>query len=235
MPNLRGTEDFRGYIVLHGWLMYFSFGLLFPAGALFARFMQVSRRTKNPNIISKFYKLHLYSEALGTFLMFIGVISGFAQLGISTTHTHQRLGYALWIIIWIHVLSAFLLRPGLGSLQRGIWYVAHWLMGTSSILLGIYNTYSGIGIWEKVFPKQRLLSLNIAFSVQLAFMGLVYYALDRYDTFLLQIKKRETSVAPKVDEMDHKMFEMDHKMFQMDPMDQKFFQMDPKSFQMGAA
>ncbi|KAI5059216.1 hypothetical protein GOP47_0025535 [Adiantum capillus-veneris] len=211
MPNFRETSDFREYIILHGWLMYVSFGLLFPVGALCARFMQIARQKKaSGKTIGNWYQIHLWSESLGMAVMVAGVVSGFAQLGISSTHTHQRLGYALWIMIWFHVLAAFFLRPPMGSMERGVWYVAHWLMGTSAIILGIYNMYSGISIWEGVFPHEKLRSLNIAFSVQIGIMAFVYFATDRFNNFLLQIKNSGSKLFfPKSDDI----FEVDEKAF----------------------
>ncbi|MCO5567297.1 hypothetical protein L7F22_020987 [Adiantum nelumboides] len=191
LPDFRKffESDFREYIIIHGWLMYVSFGLLFPVGALAARFMQIARKRKSPGkTIANWYQIHLWSESIGMAIMVAGVVSGFAQLGISSTHSHQRVGYALWIMIWFHVLAAFFLRPPMGSMERGVWYIAHWLMGTAAIILGFYNMYSGIFIWETVFPHEKVRALNIVFSIQIGIMAFVYFATDRLDNFLLQIK-----------------------------------------------
>ena len=43
------TGKMRYELVVHGWLMYIPFGLLFPLGIIVARFMQHARKHGHPS------------------------------------------------------------------------------------------------------------------------------------------------------------------------------------------
>ena len=63
--------------------------------------------------------------------------------------------------------------------------MAHWLVGTTSVILGVYDFYVGLHMWE-----QRTLtsvkSINIAFSVSIALMAGIYLLQGRWENINFQ-------------------------------------------------
>lgn len=181
---------------LHAWLMYASTGFLLPLGILVARFMRVARKDslRSSKALQLLYYFHLALQTAGIAVLTGGAIYSFKTWGFDLKHTHQKLGFSLWIVMWAQPIIGFL-RPNHGVKGRPIWYGVHWLLGTGSMILCILNLYIGIQIWEHI-TKGSIHNLNIAFSVQVAVMTFVYLMQDRWDYVVDQGRGLTKPIAP---------------------------------------
>ncbi|KAH7306327.1 hypothetical protein KP509_22G006800 [Ceratopteris richardii] len=95
------------HFAVHGWLMYLSFGLLLPIGIFCVRYMQYIQNSEgSANRIEHLRKAHMWIEITGVMIMTLGVLSSLVSLGAGSAHTHQRLGYVLWILTWLQFLAS---------------------------------------------------------------------------------------------------------------------------------
>lgn len=179
---------------LHAWLMYASTGFLLPLGILVARFMRSARKYSSSKSLQVLYYAHLALQVAGVAVLTGGAVYSFKSFGYSFDHTHQKLGMGLWIIMWAQPIIGFL-KPNHGVKARPVWYAVHWLLGTGSAILCILNLYIGMKIWELI-TKESIRNLNIAFSVQVALMALVYLAQDRWGYLVEQGRGVTKPIAP---------------------------------------
>ncbi|MCO5560093.1 hypothetical protein L7F22_013700 [Adiantum nelumboides] len=181
---------------LHAWLMYVSTGFLLPFGILVARFMRIARKEslRSSKALQILYYFHLALQTTGVAVLTGGAVYSFKTWGFNLSHTHQKLGFSLWIIMWAQPVIGFL-RPNHGAKGRPIWYGIHWVLGTGSMILCFVNLYIGMHIWEHV-TKGSIRNLNIAFSIQVAFMAFVYLVQDRWDYMVEQGHGLSKPIAP---------------------------------------
>jgi hypothetical protein len=65
------------------------------------------------------------------------------------------------------------------------WFIAHWLVGTTSVVLGVYDIYVGLYMWEQR-TGVSVKPMNIAFSVSVAAMAAVYLLQGRWENLAFQ-------------------------------------------------
>nr|GMD38325.1 cytochrome B561 domain-containing protein At2g30890-like [Ipomoea batatas] len=137
-------------IKLHGFLLWASLGFLMPVGILI----------------------------LAVLLATAGAAMSLKHFDNSFSNTHQRLGLALYIIVWLQTLIG-ILRPRRGSKARSVWFFAHWLLGTALSLLGVINIYTGL----QAFNKRTSRSTNIwtiIFSTQISLVVFFYLFQEKW-------------------------------------------------------
>ncbi|CAM6128763.1 unnamed protein product [Calypogeia fissa] len=175
------------WVQMHGWLMWTSFGFLFPLSLLLIRFsrpLRDSTATVAPGRVQRLFYLHVFIAVMAVVLASAGV-SILIHRDVSTfDYTHMRLGLALMITMWMMPFIG-LLRPAKGVAARPYWFVIHWVFGTGAVVLGIVNCYIGIHTYQLIFQK-NIRSLNIAFSCILAFMAVAYFFQDKWSYILKQ-------------------------------------------------
>ncbi|KAH7351926.1 hypothetical protein KP509_19G020600 [Ceratopteris richardii] len=183
---------------VHGFFMYVPFGIIMPGALIVARFMQYYRRRLGDGHLlpRRLFYAHATLQVLALLVLIAGGAYSFKYFKVGTKHTHQRLGYTLWGL----VIAQFLMsinRPPLGSGRRLQWYTLHWLIGTSTVILGFYDIYVGMTLWERATNKS-IKKFNIAFSVQVSLITLVYLLQDRIGNFSIQLyglqQERENSL-----------------------------------------
>ncbi|MCO5572976.1 hypothetical protein L7F22_026738 [Adiantum nelumboides] len=80
-----------------------------------------------------------------------------------------------------------MVRPEVGAgRKRGLWYAAHWVLGTGTVVLACLNIFIGLHVYELI-TATNLPGVNVAFSVQVALMALLYLAQDRW-AYLRQVQ-----------------------------------------------
>ncbi|XP_002978115.2 cytochrome b561 domain-containing protein At4g18260 [Selaginella moellendorffii] len=175
------VEDPYKWIKLHGWLMWGSFGLLIPLGTLVVRFSRCARHSReaaSDKIAIVFYA-HLIIQSIALLVSAGGAVLSFRKFSNQFMHTHQRLGLALWAVAWVQPFIG-IIRPRTGQTARPVWFVLHWLLGTTTIILGFYNVYNGLRIYEMITQKSQR-TLNILFSIQIAVMAVIYLLQDKWN------------------------------------------------------
>ncbi|WOK93538.1 cytochrome b561 domain-containing protein [Canna indica] len=97
----------------------------------------------------------------------------------SFNNTHQRIGLALYALIWIQPLTAFS-RPPRGNEMRSIWYFVHWFFGIGICVLGIANIYVGLHVYHQ--RSSRSVSLwSVLFTVEISIIAFIFLFQDRWD------------------------------------------------------
>ncbi|KAK9035051.1 hypothetical protein V6N11_077102 [Hibiscus sabdariffa] len=105
----------------------------------------------------------------------------------SFNNYHQRLGVALYGIIWVQALTAAL-RSCRGSKGRSVWFFGHWLLGTAVSILGVINIYTGLGaLHEKTSASTKLWTRVL--TAEICLIVFVYLFQDKW--LQLQLQKQE--------------------------------------------
>ncbi|CAM6125665.1 unnamed protein product [Calypogeia fissa] len=184
---------------MHGWLMWTSFGFLFPISLLLIRYSRPQRdstATVAPGRVQRLFYLHVFMAVMGVVMASAGVSILIHRNVGNFDYTHQRLGLTLMIIMWTMPFIG-LLRPAKGVAARPYWFVLHWVFGTGAVFLGVVNCYLGIHAYQLVFQR-NIRSLNIAFSCILAFMAVAYFFQDKWSYILKQRNSPDCSHATGV-------------------------------------
>ncbi|CAJ1971330.1 unnamed protein product [Sphenostylis stenocarpa] len=130
--NTKMSPRLQFEITLHGLLLWASMAFLMPVGILVIR---LSNREGNRRRLRIIFYVH---AKLAVLLATAGAIMSIKNFNNSFNNNHQRLGVALYGIIWLQVLVG-IFRPQRGSKRRSLWFFAHWIMGTATSLLGVLN------------------------------------------------------------------------------------------------
>ena len=175
------------WVQLHAWFMWTSFGFLMPAAIILIRYNR--SQTSLTRKVSKTRARALYYAHVLLQTLAVGfAAAGFAVLwtthGNELHHTHEMLGLAV-VIIALMMPFIGLAAPSKGTRLRPYWLFVHWLLGTGAVILGITNIF--IGIWVYQYPlMKKIPSLNMVFSISVAFVGLLYVLQDRLSYILSQ-------------------------------------------------
>ncbi|XP_044494721.1 cytochrome b561 domain-containing protein At2g30890-like [Mangifera indica] len=171
-------------ITVHGFLLWASMGLLIPVGILIIRMsnrIESGRRHRiifYAHAISQAILLCIQLQTLAVLVATAGAVLSFRNFNNSFSNHHQKLGVALYGIIWLQALMGFF-RPQRGSKGRSLWFLAHWLVGTVVSLLGIINMYTGLQAFhEKTSRSVRL--WTIMFTTQISLIAFFYFFQDKW-------------------------------------------------------
>ncbi|KAJ7960652.1 Cytochrome b561 domain-containing protein [Quillaja saponaria] len=162
-------------ITLHGFLLWASMGFLMPIGILTIR---MSKRQEFGRRLKIIFYAHAILQMLAVLLATAGAILSVKNFSNAFNNYHQRIGLALYGIIWLQVLVGFL-RPQRGSKGRSVWILVHWLIGTAVSLLGVLNIYTGLQAYhDKTSRSIRL--WTIIFTVQISSIVFFYLFQDKW-------------------------------------------------------
>lgn len=184
------------YEKVHGFLMWASMGLLMPVGILLIRMSKTARKQGSSRRLELLFYLHVSLQTLAVILATVGAILSVFKFNNKFQYTHQRLGLALYIIVWLQPIVG-LLRPERAMKGRSLWYFVHWLLGTGGVILGIVNTYSGFHSYE-FLNSTSLRTVNILFSIEVSFIAVFYLIQDRWNYLIQQGPLKTKTVAPAI-------------------------------------
>ncbi|KAL2316820.1 hypothetical protein Fmac_030696 [Flemingia macrophylla] len=159
-------------ITLHGFLLWASMAFLMPVGILVIR---LSNREGNRKRLRIIFYVHAVLQKLAVLLATAGAIMSIKNFSNSFNNNHQRLGVALYGIIWLQVLVG-IFRPQRGSKRRSIWFFAHWIMGTAVSLMGVLNVFIGLQAYQEKTSKS-IRTWNILFTIQIS-LTVIFYLLQ---------------------------------------------------------
>ncbi|XP_076960587.1 cytochrome b561 domain-containing protein At4g18260-like [Bidens hawaiensis] len=164
-------------IKLHGILLWASIGFLMPLGVIIIRMF--NKEECSPRKLKAIIYIHAILQILVVLLACAAAILSIMSFENKFNNTHQRIGLALYAAILVQVLVGFC-RPKRGTKGRSVWYVFHWIFGTTISLVGILNTYTGL----KAYHKRTSLNArfwSILFTVEVAFMAFFYLFQEKWD------------------------------------------------------
>lgn len=128
---------------IHGLLNAISWGILFPVGAIAARYLR-SLRFANPFWFYLHVSCQLSSYIIGVTGWAIGLNLGTESKGIEYT-SHRIIGIILFCVATLQMF-AFFVRPSKDHKFRVYWNVYHHGIGYTIIVLGIINVFKGLDI-----------------------------------------------------------------------------------------
>ncbi|PON89720.1 Cytochrome b561 and DOMON domain-containing protein [Trema orientale] len=162
-------------ITIHGFLLWASMGFLMPVGILTIR---MSNREECGRRLRILFQVHVISQMLAVLLATAGAVLSFKNFNNTFNNNHQRIGVALYGIIWLQFLIGFL-RPNRGSKGRSVWFFAHWILGTAVSLMGVFSIYSGLQAYhEKTSRKIRI--WTSLFTAEICFICFFYLFQDKW-------------------------------------------------------
>ncbi|KAK7300162.1 hypothetical protein RJT34_10998 [Clitoria ternatea] len=166
--NFKLNPRLQFEITLHGLLLWASMAFLMPVGILVIRLGNRRR-----------LRITFYVHAkLAVLLATAGAIMSIKNFNNSFNNYHQRLGVALYGIIWLQVLVG-IFRPQRGSKRRSLWFFAHWIMGIAVSLLGVLNVYIGLQAYQEKTSKS-IRTWNILFTVQISLIVIFYLFQEKW-------------------------------------------------------
>ncbi|XVF21302.1 hypothetical protein REPUB_Repub12eG0079200 [Reevesia pubescens] len=156
---------------IHGILNAVSWGILFPLGAMIARYI----RTFESADPAWFY-LHVSCQtsayAIGVAGWGTGLKLGSESSGI-TYSGHRNIGIALFVLATVQIFALFL-RPKKDHKYRFYWNIYHHSFGYMIIILGIINVFRGFNILR---PEHKYKSAYIIVIIALGGISLLLEAI----------------------------------------------------------
>ncbi|KAK8476637.1 hypothetical protein V6N13_131670 [Hibiscus sabdariffa] len=145
---------------------------------LFPPFTSSSDEEHTKSIGSDTVNNHNIQKMLSVLLATAGAVMSIKNFNNAFDNHHQRLGVALYGIIWLQALTG-VLRPWRGCKGRSGWFFAHWLLGTAVCILGVISIYTGLGAYhEKTSRSTKLWA--IAFTAEISVMVFIYLFQDKW-------------------------------------------------------
>ncbi|KAK8541697.1 hypothetical protein V6N12_014324 [Hibiscus sabdariffa] len=172
-------------ITLHGFLLWASMGFLMPVGILAIR---MSNREECGRKLRILFYVHAVSQASSSYYFYCfinaslpritGAVMSIKNFNNAFDNHHQRLGVALYGIIWLQALTG-VLRPWRECKGRSAWFFAHCLLGTAVCILGVISIYTGLGAYhEKTSRSTKLWA--IAFTAEISVIVFIYLFQDKW-------------------------------------------------------
>ncbi|KAG4935650.1 hypothetical protein AAZX31_18G104200 [Glycine max] len=172
--HIKMSPGLQFQITLHGFLLWASMGFLMPVGILAIR---LSNREESPKRHRVLFYVHSILQMIAVLLATAGAIMSIKNFNNLFNNSHQRLGVALYGVIWLQVLLG-IFRPQRGS-KRSVWFFAHWILGTAVTFLGVLNVYLGLGAYHQKTSK-GIKIWNILFTVQISLIVFFYLFQEKW-------------------------------------------------------
>ncbi|KAG0458143.1 hypothetical protein HPP92_023300 [Vanilla planifolia] len=163
-------------IKLHGFFLWASTGFLMPIGILVIR---MSTRVECRKSLKILFYSHVILQITAVLLATGAAVLSIKNFKNSFSNTHQRVGLALYGLIWVQPLTGFL-RPQRGAKLRSLWYTGHWLLGTAISFAGIINIYMGLHAYQTKTSRSTI-HWTILFTTQVFIIAFIYLMQDRWD------------------------------------------------------
>ncbi|XP_021722308.1 cytochrome b561 domain-containing protein At4g18260-like [Chenopodium quinoa] len=163
-------------VTLHGLLLWASLGFLMPLGILIIR---LSNREESGTRLKLYFYFHLTVQILSLSIATAGAIKSIKTFENSFNNSHQRIGLALYIAIWVQAAIGFC-RPHRGTKKRSLWYFFHWIFGTITCIVGILNIYTGLEAYKKR-TKRSVTLWTFLFTIEISSMAFFYLFQDKWD------------------------------------------------------
>jgi hypothetical protein len=125
---LQLTPKLSLQLKLHAFLLWSSVGFLMPVGVLLIR---VSSNVRSAKAVRVLFYCHVASQIAGVALATAGAVLSVKNFENAFNNTHQRIGLAIYGLIWLQPLVGFLRPDRLGTRLSSIRicvFLLHFLM-----------------------------------------------------------------------------------------------------------
>ncbi|KAL4369666.1 hypothetical protein GQ457_05G004110 [Hibiscus cannabinus] len=172
---------------IHGILNAVSWGILFPLGAMIARYI----RTFESADPAWFY-LHALCQvsayAIGVAGWGTGLKLGSESPGI-TYSAHRNIGIALFVLATVQIFALFI-RPKKDHKYRFYWNIYHHSIGYAILVLGIVNVFKGLSILS---PEHKW---RTAYMIVIIALGGISLLLEAVTWVVVLKRKSKKSTKP---------------------------------------
>lgn len=166
---------------LHALFHWSSFGFLMPLGILLVR---MSSKSNSGRCVRVLFYCHVISQIAAVLLATGGAALSLMNFENSFSNTHQRVGLALYVSMWLQPIIGFF-RPERGVKVRSLWFFIHWLLGIAVCATGIANVYSGLRTYHERTTKSVSL-WTVLLTVEVSFLAFFYLLIDRWSYMIKQ-------------------------------------------------
>ncbi|CAH2052314.1 unnamed protein product [Thlaspi arvense] len=168
---------------IHGILNAVGWGILFPVGAIIARYMRIFESADPAwfylHVACQFSAYVIGVAGWGTGLKLGGESEGIRYTG------HRNIGIALFSLATIQMF-AMLIRPKKDHKYRFYWNIYHHGVGYSILTLGIINVYKGLSILN---PQETYKTAYTAVIISLGGLALLLEAV----TWVIVLKRKKSN------------------------------------------
>ncbi|KAG2277690.1 hypothetical protein Bca52824_060245 [Brassica carinata] len=168
---------------IHGILNAVSWGILFPVGAIVARYMRIFE-SADPAWFYIHVSCQFSAYVIGVAGWATGLKLGHESEGVRFA-SHGNIGIALFSLATIQMF-AMLLRPKKDHKYRLYWNIYHHGVGYSILTLGIINVFKGLSILN---PQDTYKTAYIAVIASLGGIALLFEAV----TWVIMLKRKSNS------------------------------------------
>ncbi|KAI4381194.1 hypothetical protein MLD38_007292 [Melastoma candidum] len=162
-------------IRVHGFLLWTSFGLLMPIGTLIIRVPLAEDRQR---WLGSIFPVHASLQIVSAVLATVAAVLSIKNFDNSFNNYHQRIGIALYGLVWLQGLVG-ILRPLRGCKERRLWFALHWALGTVLSLLGVINIYTGLLAYRGKTSRRINLWL-VLFTAEISSVVIFYLIQDKW-------------------------------------------------------
>ncbi|EXB84502.1 Auxin-induced in root cultures protein 12 [Morus notabilis] len=172
---------------IHGILNAISWGILFPLGAVIARYAR-SFESADP----AWFYLHVFCQisayAIGVAGWATGLKLGSESKGIQWS-SHRNIGIALFSLATVQIFALFL-RPKKEHKYRFYWNIYHHGLGYAIIVLGVLNVFKGLNILK---PAEKWKS---AYIIAIGALGGIALILEAV-TWVVVLRRKKSNKSTK--------------------------------------
>ncbi|TYI73069.1 hypothetical protein E1A91_D07G104700v1 [Gossypium mustelinum] len=165
---------------IHGILNGVSWGILFPLGAMIARYIRAFE-SADP----AWFYLHMLCQisgyAIGVAGWGTGLKLGSESPGIMYSG-HRNIGIALFVLATVQIFALFL-RPKKDHKYRFYWNIYHHGVGYAVLVLGILNVFKGFDILN---PDRKW---KLAYMIIIIALGAISFLLEAI-TWVVVLKRK---------------------------------------------
>ncbi|KAJ4821793.1 hypothetical protein Tsubulata_038717 [Turnera subulata] len=172
---------------IHGILNAVSWGILFPAGVIIARYLRTFQ-SADPAWFYLHVSCQVSAYAIGVAGWATGLRLGSQSKGIQFTG-HRNIGIALFALATLQIFALFL-RPKKDHKFRTYWNFYHHGVGYAVVILGILNVFKGLDILQPEYKWKT------AYIIVLASLGGIAVLLELI-TWGIVLKRKKSSKSTK--------------------------------------
>ncbi|KAF3435904.1 hypothetical protein FNV43_RR22996 [Rhamnella rubrinervis] len=172
---------------IHGILNAVSWGLLFPIGAIIARYLRTFQST-DPAWFYLHISCQISAYAIGVAGWGTGLKLGSESKGIQHTG-HRNIGIALFSLATVQIFALFI-RPKKEHKYRFYWNIYHHGLGYTILVLGILNVFKGLDI---LLPEKKWKS---AYIIAIGVLGVIAVLLEAITWVVVLRRKSSKSTKP---------------------------------------
>ncbi|KAG2672641.1 hypothetical protein I3760_13G051700 [Carya illinoinensis] len=182
-----GTDSRTKKKNIHGVLNVVSWGILFPTGAIIARYLRTFESAE-----PAWFYLHVFCQisayAIGVAGWGTGLKLGSESPGVQYTG-HRNIGISVFCLATVQIFALFL-RPKKDHKYRLYWNIYHHGVGYSILILGILNIFKGYDILQ---PAKKWKS---AYIIVIIVLGAIALLLEAITWIVVLRRKSSKSTKP---------------------------------------